>query len=1687
MSATGGPVSVMLEDDNAAVTGDTFERFMFLGPGSYNDVSPLGDEDEDGFRDRGKGKGRERSETLRRGKEVSPSGSGLSTPQAASGQITTPETAKPDPMQAHAVMGEPIMGPPVLSIQTQTTAAAPPNEIYTSPDVPMLDSRERPFELPEQSRPDPVGIIAEMPTEATPVAQIELHPVPIEMPDNSILAPIETAGPSSAAELPTHSSPVESRDRNDWSPDEIRRQRQIRSLNQPAQRSYPFQPKEDDDPDRPPTPLGPQSSATAPADPTTTPNVQRDELSRAVVQPYRPGADGNRGPAPPVSQAPVKSPPIPPKTPVVGSEAGASFQPAQQNATQQAHSQFKITRKPTNAGAQPSKYRPYMPQGSSQGDPQRGPSHDRTASTSAASSQLAREASLMLPNTRVTLESSTVSILTPPQIPPKTPFQEAVGHQQSGDAPMQPPSRSQTFNVLPSESQPYQLSNLPPAANVATGQHATPPPQQYPGAPSGPGSGIGKFPSVLKPGPRPMANSMGPPVPGGPEASTGQQFPPSDPRGGSMQQYGQLPPQPATSGPPGFASAVEPRPGIQRVETTPNLPSETSPVQYKPFVPPGRGGPTSDEARGSVVPPHSQSAAPGHGFPLLQTRPHANSLPGPATQGIPPLGQHIAAQRMPIGQPGQTHLPYRPATVSPQRQESMSSQSSGDSPMGPYQTYSPIAANPQSFAQRVGSTPVTPSPTGQLLQNFPNQTQAPEFIGRSSSLSSTNSPSQLRQADVSSPTNTVDSTQSLQKTPPHVKNRPTEPPGPLQPIPPPGPLVAGQQQPLHLGPAPGVTESPLNFRSPDVSPPDARTGSASSGYPFPSPSPIDSSRQSSIDRAFGSTPGRPQYVTSPPPSTGAQSTQSGSQPPSSYRPSPLSTESGSTFISPPAVPGKVAIQPERSTDGYFPAQPGSQPGQGPGTNQGLHMGQSLGAQDTAGRRRSMPSEAFQQMVRDSTTPDTGSPGNQMRGLDGKQAQASSPSQLFRSASERGTSPTASPGGGQFAPPQQGATASFLRPIAEHPESESSLVKVVPRPSSRASQISQASSHRHSISVIPQPHGMLASGQPAVTGVPRLGTTPIGLPGSQQYPPGLVPASRNMPQMAPQDAYGPPGMQHRMPGRPGQMLYGPGSAPQSPVSAPGKDKNKWWGKILKTTKSVQRLQSGKQQPLQPQPPQQHQQQQQQQQQQHLQQRPPGPPPGQFMPLTGQVSQAGYQGSPLGPPGPPGMPMQGMPGPQGMMPPGAWQNPNLPPGAQLGPPGSSQRPSQPMPPQMDPGRGWAQPSSWQNIPPGMGPPGMPWQGTAHQSMPHGANPTMQQQQQQQQHAQVGPGNNSTSMNQQMPPRLQTDQMQQTQSPDMTPTQRTSSWGSEPHSSPAQSQSGILQTQRPLLQQTQTGPATFTQPLDFGQQQPPQQQPFHGRQSSGGPPSSQQTPSQRPVSMAESDRTSISTMDVSEAQAQPVLKPQVVQVARSSGMPQTQSQGPQLPPIFGRGQQGPLLEQGGQPMQPGPSGTIPNMFVRPGQAPPQTSQPMAGQNGNHKPFMQSQQSQQQPGGPSFVNTQHAQPSSFRPDAAYSPDVVSPATKLALTPPPLFSGEGSPGSPAGHNLDPAARASVISAASKYIGTASSASSSHRVSMMSTTSSASPDSSSAPPKRFSTFVRKAANKPKADYEGNDYGDYEDS
>ncbi|KFA46461.1 hypothetical protein S40293_04275 [Stachybotrys chartarum IBT 40293] len=201
MSASARPVSDIWVDEHADEEGSGAagafqpESFMFLGPGTYTDVSPLVDEeDEEEAAAKRAVVGKVEVEATE-AKVVSPLSSAKATPQVANSEPVAVH---------HTVEVEATLAAAVAAV-----APSPPQP--ESPEVHMLDSREMPHELSAEGprrRFDPVGTLPEMPTEHTGRAYIERHPPAVEIGDNTVLAPIETAVATGIAELPGQSSPV---------------------------------------------------------------------------------------------------------------------------------------------------------------------------------------------------------------------------------------------------------------------------------------------------------------------------------------------------------------------------------------------------------------------------------------------------------------------------------------------------------------------------------------------------------------------------------------------------------------------------------------------------------------------------------------------------------------------------------------------------------------------------------------------------------------------------------------------------------------------------------------------------------------------------------------------------------------------------------------------------------------------------------------------------------------------------------------------------------------------------------------------------------------------------------------------------------------------------------------------------------------------------------------------------------------------------------------------------------------------------------------------------------------------------------------------------------------------------------------------------------------------------------------
>lgn len=157
---------------------------MFLGPGSYNDISPVDEQDEEQV---GLGFGGKKGSAGQKGSETD-------ADQAARSHIS-PETSA---------------GTTPLASNSQTAAATP---VLGS----VTEAAEVAVELP--ARRAAVGVVAELPSETTARCHDETHPAPVELPDHGTaqhssgpvsyssafdIAPVElpTGGTRSRATLP---------------------------------------------------------------------------------------------------------------------------------------------------------------------------------------------------------------------------------------------------------------------------------------------------------------------------------------------------------------------------------------------------------------------------------------------------------------------------------------------------------------------------------------------------------------------------------------------------------------------------------------------------------------------------------------------------------------------------------------------------------------------------------------------------------------------------------------------------------------------------------------------------------------------------------------------------------------------------------------------------------------------------------------------------------------------------------------------------------------------------------------------------------------------------------------------------------------------------------------------------------------------------------------------------------------------------------------------------------------------------------------------------------------------------------------------------------------------------------------------------------------------------------------------
>ncbi|KAH6637017.1 hypothetical protein F5144DRAFT_468749, partial [Chaetomium tenue] len=182
------------------------DGLMYMGPGAYNDISPLQEEEEE----RGLGGGS--------GGEVSniPTPSTVAINMAATATASTTEVAPNEspvpPTRTQispvasvnttppAIDSVPAVATPELDSGVVVTAGepAPADVVEAPPEIPLLDSRQIPY--------NPIGFMAELASEFTAQCDDEINPAPVELPSNEVMVDASEPAPYANA---FHFAPVE--------------------------------------------------------------------------------------------------------------------------------------------------------------------------------------------------------------------------------------------------------------------------------------------------------------------------------------------------------------------------------------------------------------------------------------------------------------------------------------------------------------------------------------------------------------------------------------------------------------------------------------------------------------------------------------------------------------------------------------------------------------------------------------------------------------------------------------------------------------------------------------------------------------------------------------------------------------------------------------------------------------------------------------------------------------------------------------------------------------------------------------------------------------------------------------------------------------------------------------------------------------------------------------------------------------------------------------------------------------------------------------------------------------------------------------------------------------------------------------------------------------------------------------
>ncbi|KAL2197472.1 hypothetical protein P885DRAFT_60079 [Corynascus similis CBS 632.67] len=207
-------------DDNGTPFWLQPDSLMYMGPGAYNDISPLQEEEEE---ERGQSDGTSNEKKDVPGEPATPPttiAAAAAAPAAPVTAATTAPKASPNESSAEPARSQaspatsanntppvtnslPVTATPELdSAPVFTTTEQKPAESVVQPtqppEVPLLDSREVPY--------DPTGFVAELASESTAKCDDEINPAPVELPSNDIV--LDNSEPASYVNA-FHLAPVE--------------------------------------------------------------------------------------------------------------------------------------------------------------------------------------------------------------------------------------------------------------------------------------------------------------------------------------------------------------------------------------------------------------------------------------------------------------------------------------------------------------------------------------------------------------------------------------------------------------------------------------------------------------------------------------------------------------------------------------------------------------------------------------------------------------------------------------------------------------------------------------------------------------------------------------------------------------------------------------------------------------------------------------------------------------------------------------------------------------------------------------------------------------------------------------------------------------------------------------------------------------------------------------------------------------------------------------------------------------------------------------------------------------------------------------------------------------------------------------------------------------------------------------